>query len=506
MSNPPNLVCAVVKCLKSPPPDRRHSTCNHVHWVVQQILAPALEFPPEKRPMGRRRTVPIAHSSQAEATILRWHSAPDDVVKGSVSLRLTISVDHRVEHRVQVANASTREVFNTAEVLYGCPGQVVECELTQQQAQQALNDGLALSLESASEPLWIITSGGDLTTPTILPHLCAANERCDEETFLNLFCSSASLQPCDWMGNCVVDGLRDWADLGREDARQELLRQLDLYFNPVTGERDNIRGCPDNDAPGGPERSGPWTTLARVFPTNSQASQYTHAIELAARGFDVFYDKSLDYVGHVVVAETSYNIAYPMMAFATQCSLPKYKQRALQQLEVNRHYLCDENNLWLRYIPQTQERTFRNWSRGVAWYYMGLVRTLELLPSAERPVALLHEVERVAQWVAKYQNSDGLWSCYLHEPQVTPDTSGCAGIAAAIAIAVKQGMLDRQYLSIAEQARQGLMNCLAGDGWLRGVSQSNKKESHAIDIQRIPYRIIAPWGMGLLAQLLAALR
>lgn len=39
----------------------------------------------------------------------------------------------------------------------------------------------------------------------------------------------------------------------------------------------------------------------------------------------------------------------------------------------------------------------------------------------------------------------------------------------------------------------------------RGITQSYKRETHLMDIQRSSYRIIAPWGMGLLAQLLAAL-
>ena len=86
-----------------------------------------------------------------------------------------------------------------------------------------------------------------------------------------------------------------------------------------------------------------------------------------------------------------------------------------------------------------------------------------------------------------------------------PDSSGSAGIAAAIALAVRQGMLGREHLRTARRAKDGLMNHLSADGWLRGVSQSNKPEAEGIDLQRGPHRVIAPWGMGLLAQLLAAL-
>ncbi|MCC5844598.1 MAG: hypothetical protein JJU05_10140 [Verrucomicrobia bacterium] len=49
------------------------------------------------------------------------------------------------------------------------------------------------------------------------------------------------------------------------------------------------------------------------------------------------------------------------------------------------------------------------------------------------------------------------------------------------------------------------MNRMTGDGGLTGTSQSNKKESHAMDIQRHPFRVTAPWGQGLFGQLAAAL-
>ena len=112
----------------------------------------------------------------------------------------------------------------------------------------------------------------------------------------------------------------------------------------------------------------------------------------------------------------------------------------------------------------------------------------------------------MAEWVARHQGPDGLWPCFLKEETVRPDTSGCAGIAAAIAIAIEKGMLGTEHLPPAQRARAGLMSHLTPDGWLRGVSQSNKRESHAMDIQRSQFRVIAPWGMGMLAQLMAALK
>jgi unsaturated rhamnogalacturonyl hydrolase len=308
----------------------------------------------------------------------------------------------------------------------------------------------------------------------------------------------ASLQPCDWMETCVLDGLMDWTALGRVAARSALRNHLAVFFHPGTGRRENLKGLPCEGTPGGPETSGPWAALARMACNHP-------ALEQAKKGFEDHYDPRTDSVGHCVVAETYYNIAYPMMAMARFARRPQWQARALRQLEVNRHYLTSQDDLWLRYFPESGERTFQNWSRGVAWYYLGLVRTLMLLPAPDRPGVLVKEIERMAAWVAGHQQPDGLWPCFLKETGVLPDTSGSAGIAAAIALAIRQGMLSRDHAHTARRACRGLMGHLTPDGWLRGVTQSNKRETHAMDIQRSNYRIIAPWGMGLLAQLLAAL-
>lgn len=467
--------------------------------IAVRMDAPPIDFPANKRPMAGRNTVAIAHPEQAPPLRLFW----DDRSAGTATasrLRFTVSVDHRVPHRVIATNALSGEAFGACEVPFGCPGQVFEISLTAEQTQAALSDGIALSLAEPAEPLWIIAPGPH-SPPSVLPQLYSGVGLCTTERFLHLFCSDATIQPCDWMGVCVLDGLMDWAALGHVQARGALRSQLNVCFHPETGQRENVRGEPNDGAPGGPESTGPWAVLARMLGLNLQHQ----ALPLAEAGFQQHYDPRTDSVGHLVVAETSYNIAYPMMALARFTKRPQWRERALQQLEVNRRWLTGPDDLWLRYDPETQKRTFQNWSRGVAWYFLGLVRTLSLLPAHERPKSLITEVERVSRWVAHYQQEDGLWPCYLKEPDVLPDTSGSAGIAAAIAIAVNHGMLSRQHLETALKAKDGLMKQLTHDGWLQGVAQSNKSETHYMDIQRSRYRVVAPWGMGLLAQLLAAL-
>ena len=412
-------------------------------------------------------------------------------------LRFVAATDERVLHRVQVSNAASGEIFGQFDVCYACPGQVFELMLSAEQATSAFRDGLALSLLEGPA-LWLVNEG-TRTTPAQRPQLVADPGPASLERFLNLFCSAATLQPCDWMEVCVLDGLRDWKGLGREDASEALRLHLETAFHPTKGQRENIWGRPCDEAPGGPESTGPFAILALEEPGHP-------ALRFAEQGFVNSHVPDLDVIarGHLVT-ESCYNVAYPMMALAVTRGDADLKRRSLHQLRMCMKYLTAPDDLSLRYHLSTQERTFQNWSRGVAWYLLGWMRTLSLLPPEERPEDLIEEAGRMAAWVVKYQLPGGLWPCFLKEKEVAPDTSGCAGIAAAIALGVAEGMLDEKYFPAATRAYDALMACTRYDGWLRGVSQSNKKETHAMDIQRHAFRVIAPWGMGLLAQLAAAL-
>lgn len=415
-------------------------------------------------------------------------------------LRITAAVDERVAHEVSVSDARTGEMWGVIEAPFAVAGQVFALKLDEAQTRSARENGLAIALKSATAPFWIVGPGPHAPAP-VLPHLfCGTGRGAGLESFLGLFCSVATLQPCDWTEACVLDGLRDRRELGHEQAGAALKEHLAVYF-PASGAylHEDIHGHPADNRYPGVENTGPFAALAMEEPGHP-------ALAIAERGFIADYKPAVDGVAAgSVVAETSYSVAYPMMAMALFTGREALKARAIRQLELNRECLTGEDDLWLRHDWKTHEKSFRNWSRGVAWYYLGLVRTLALLSPRERPESLVREVERMARWIVRHQLESGVWPCFLKEPNVLPDTSGSAGIAAAIALGVRHEMLGTNFLPAARKAYEGLWKYLTPDGWLTGVAQSNKGETHAMDIQRSRHRVIAPWGMGLLAQLAAAL-
>src|SRR5690606_9992067 len=125
---------------------------------------------------------------------------------------------------------------------YACPGQAFEFLFSADQAASAVRDGLALSL-TEGPALWLV-GDGPRTTAAQLPQLVPDPGPASRERFLGLFCSAATLQPCDWMEVCVLDGLRDWKLLGREDAAGALRLHLETAFDPVCGQRENLMGHP----------------------------------------------------------------------------------------------------------------------------------------------------------------------------------------------------------------------------------------------------------------------
>ncbi len=170
-------------------------------------------------------------------------------------------------------------------------------------------------------------------------------------------------------------------------------------------------------------------------------------------------------------------------------------------LRVRRESLRRPDGIWLRHHTD-DSRTFRSWARGVAWYLLGLTRSLKHLEDLADTTDLKTELLVAAEWARRWQHPDGLWSNFLDDDTTTFDTSGSAGIAAAFARAAAAGLLPGDFRDSAERCWQGLLPHLTPDGFLDGAAQSNRGGEA---LQRASYRVLSPMGMGLMGQLAAAL-
>ncbi|MDF2720404.1 MAG: hypothetical protein K0Q59_79, partial [Paenibacillus sp.] len=151
---------------------------------------------------------------------------------------------------------------------------------------------------------------------------------------------------------------------------------------------------------------------------------------------------------------------------------------------------------------------YRNWARGYAWYMLGMTRTwIELSENGFGGLAGMDEVaaeiRRIADVAMHWRLPGKLWACYLDIPETEVETSGSSGIAAALALGAKNGLLPTQMLAVAEEALAALIGYLTPDGLLGGVSQHN---AGGETLQNSGYRVLSQMGMGLMAQLYGAVR
>lgn len=297
-----------------------------------------------------------------------------------------------------------------------------------------------------------------------------------------------------WMSGCVFDALDAWA--ARDTRWATVLGDhLDRYLVGGHLVYENPRSQIADDRITGIESTLPFAAVARHRPGHP-------CLELLRRFASAEHGPHGAIIdGQTVSAEGNYTVAWPLLRLAAHDGNPALQELAWTQLRVRRDALWGSGALHLRASPGGF--TYRGWSRGVAWYLLGLVRCLAEVPPVQRPPDLVQEVGRALTWAATHQRSDGLWANFLEEPELDADTSGSAGIAAMFALAAAAGLPggDRER---AQRCWMGLADRVDASGYPIGVAPNNKAQGGE-DLQRQSGRSSTPFGLGLVAQLAAQL-
>ncbi len=447
-------------------------------------------FPSPQRLLQKWEAVPLLAPEEGAATQLRWPAAAVLPEAADYRLRLAVAVDVREPVLVRVESASGGMLLGEVEMSYSYPLQPFELRLDRARAELLLREGARLSRVKGSNPFWVFWRGPSEEKNALCPHLLASDGQPGGlKEALDRLCALDSLQPLGWLEGCVLDAQLEWS---RADPRfQEALRLHLAQFTGPAGELvyENPRNLPTDGKVYGEEGPLPFAILAQVEPGHPW-------LEIAAAYFRGHSDE-LRLVKHEGrrVAETSYTCAYPLAAMG-----PDWADFALDHLRWQKDDLVERDELYLRRSHDGASKSHKNWARAYSWYMLGLARSLPLLPAAED---LRAEFRRIAEIALRRQLSDGLWSVYLDDASLVPDTGGSAGIAAALALGVEKGLLPRDpFLAAAQRARQGLGAHLTPDGFLAGVSQSNKGGE---ELQRGEFRVIAQFGLGLYGLLTASL-
>ncbi len=464
-------------------------TVRSTHWPARVTSAPDVALPAGKRsPFGWQTAVIGDVPLRLEWPELPAHVAP-------TRLRLTVGLDVRDEKLIEAFVPSTGRVVGTFDVRFGCIFQVFEIPMQHADVADIRREGLGFRCTKGA-PLRVFTMGKGMPLE-LQPHLLVPGATTGMAEYFSRMNSFACVQSFSWQGGCVLDGLLDLsavpAHAGLKDAARRQLAQFVIadrlvYENHVSNVSDGrIYGI---------EGTLPFAALAKLEPTSPLLAL---PIEFWAKLHDpehVIIDG-----GHTST-EGSYTVGYPLAVIGRARGDEAMQQLALTQLRVRQARLFDGETFWRTREAADGKKGNRNWARGIAWQVLGVARTLRALGPRKDTADIHASFVQLAAWAQRFQRPDGLWSCFVDEPATPPDTAGSAGIAAALAIGAQQGWLGATARTCAEKCLGGLSTHLTPDGFLGGVAQANKGGEQ---LQRGNYRVIYQMGMGLMAQLIAAL-
>ncbi len=420
---------------------------------------------------------------------------------GPFFLRLTAAIDFREEKSLIVYLPDSGKVIGEMLMRYAHPFQPFELEISQKMVKKISIEGVGFKIGKGTGDAWFYGLSPDGMAPDGLqPHIVAGNASNKEAAFFDNLYSMNSFSPFGWMGGSVQDALLEWQLLGDERAGMALKLHLDSYLDDEVGlrfESPNTR--PLDGTFNSLEDFVPIAAIAQIYPKH-------RSIDLALE----FSSKNLKADGIItgsnITTEGCYTLAYPLMAIAISRNDKHIAQVAMNQLVSRMSYLTDEGAIYQR-STLDGIKEFRNWGRGVVWYMLGVVKTLRLLKNSsfdfsEEKEQLTSSFVHLAGVMKLHQDEQGMWLGYVDQPTMAVDTSATAGIAAAMCWGIYLGILDNTYIQVAEKARDGMMKYISPDGFVRMVSQINRGGE---ELQRSDYRVITQFGMGLLAQLMAAL-
>ena len=450
----------------------------------------SLEVPAGKRaPFGW----PVAGISPGESVFVK---PEDKLPEANLWIRVSTAQEIRDEKLLHVAIPGTETYLGAIDIRYSAVLVPYELEIPKKHSLHINQHGLELKLESPS-PLWIFNEADSKTdNSAFLPHIMASSEkRGTIDDLLKCLTSVNSIQSLAWREGCVLDGL--W-QLYAQKCNAKALETIRQHFGLFFDDRQNLiyetaRSIPHDNQIDGIESTLPYATLARIDANHPILKTVVAAWDEYTKPDGLVID------GKMISAEGCYTVAYPMAVIGKAWEDDRLKRKALEQLK-HRFVLIADGQINLR--STEGKYTFTNWARGAAWFLLGFVRTISELKDDIQDEEVIRKFQEATEIALSMQREDGLWGCFMHRPESLPDTSGSAGIAAAIMTGIHEGFLPAEYAENAKKCFEGLTNFITPDGYLKGAAQDNRG---GMKLQESDYRVIAQMGAGLMAQLYAAL-
>lgn len=421
----------------------------------------------------------------------------DNALKGQYCwLRVTVAQEIWNKNIIKAFIPGTQTELGAFDIKYSSVLVPYEIEIPCQHLSQIEQKGIALTLESKA-PFWFYAKTSSASIG-LTPHLLLSDAPVgDIDDFLNCFLSDNSIQAFGWREGTVLDGLWQlYSKIKDEKALEAINSHLRFFFDDRNNLIfENAGSKPNDNKVDGIESTIPFATLVRFRPNHPILDTVLCGWQHLKKENGMIID------GTMVSAEGCYTISYPMALIGKARNDKALIQEAQEQLK-HRFVLINDGDFYLRYYTEGKY-TYRNWARGAAWFLLGYVRTIEELGVENVDKEIIEKYKEAVDIALSMQReSDALWSCFMDDENSLPDASGSAGITAAVMTGINLKILPEEYTGNVERCYASLQNYITPDGFLKGVAQDNRGGE---SLQRSDYRVIAQMGMGMMAQLYAAI-
>ncbi len=435
------------------------------------------------------KSISIQTDDSTSYLFLKWQGVKAKSLGKTPRFRLCLVSGQRTFQYLEVLGVDDK-LIGTMDLSISASFQIIEFQIPNENLKTVLNDGIKILCRGKGNPVTFFMPSPAIP-PSFYPHLLNVEKKSlPKQAFLNQMASRSSLTNFGWQEGCVLDGLAALSNnfTANNNYQKALDDHLKLIFEqgkaPVMDGSIEATLC-----------------IAQLALKNLKHPEIEKAL--------AFWQKKEDSEGGIIdgtqtAAEGNYTVGWPLAVLAKQLNRPDLAEKSILQLRLRRDRLMDENGaIWLRHYKNgNPQRTYKLWSRGVAWYFLGLAKSLDILPNP--PADLIVELQRTARYLIQFQTEEGLWRVFADDIQTAPETSGTAGIGAAMAIGVRRGWLGKEAGISAQKALNALYDRLTPDGFLTAVAHSNMKEGGE-PFQRKTKGAILQFGMGMMAQLVAEL-
>lgn len=245
-----------------------------------------------------------------------------------------------------------------------------------------------------------------------------------------------------------------------------------------------------------------WTARNGTTVTNAddQCCEQTYILRAIEKGKTELLTNTLKNLDHQISTQRydywtwidAIQMAMPIYAMYTKLTGDdRYMSYAMRCYTWTRDTLSGglfdrKTGLWFRdkdYIPPYKDKDGHNcyWSRGNGWVYAALVRTMEQLPHDSKTYKKLRkDFIMMSKAIRKCQREDGFWNVSLMSPATFggPEQTGTSLFLYGISWGLRNGILGKEYHSVADKAWKAIRSCVHEDGFL-GWTQGTGKDPSA---------------------------